>query len=102
MRLPRKITIAGREYKVKRDPSKGTGYGRGRLDIGVITIGSNGDPEQAFETFVHEVMEVALLENDSRYDRDGTNDFMYQMTHTEFDGYAKSISRALRPMVKDR
>lgn len=102
MRLPRKITISGREYVVRRDPSRGTGYGRGRLDIGVITIGSTGDPEQAFETFAHEVMEVAMLEQDLRYNRNGTNDFMYQMTHTEFDGFAKSVSRALRPMIKDR
>ncbi len=101
MRLPRKITISGREYTVKRDRSKGTGYGLGRLDRGVITIGSDGSPEQAFETFVHEVMEVTLLENDLRYNRDGTNEFNYQMTHTEFDVYARDVARAIRPMMKN-
>ena len=100
MKLPRKITISGRVYDVKRDRSKGTGYGRGRLDTGVITVGSDGSKEQGFETFIHEVMEVALLEENLRYDRDGTNDFNYQMTHTEFDGYSKSVSRALMPMLK--
>lgn len=100
MRLPRKITISGRVYTVKRDKTQGTGYGEGRLDKGTITVGSNGHPEQALETFVHEVMEVALLENDLRYNRDGTIDFNYQMDHTEFDKYAKDVARAIRPMIK--
>lgn len=101
MRLPREVTISGRKYKVKRDKTLCTGCGVGRLDTGIITVGSKGSSEEAVETFVHEVMEVALLEKDLRYNRDGTNDFMYQMTHTEFDGYARDISRALRPLFKD-
>ncbi len=51
MRLPGKVIISGREYKVRRDRKKGTGWGRGRLDRAIITVGSNGDPEQAVETF---------------------------------------------------
>ena len=102
MRLPRKVMISGRAYDVRRDRTKSTGHGRGCLSHGKITVGSDGDPEQAYETFVHEVMEVALLENDLRYDRDGTPDFTYMMTHTEFDKYSKDIARALRQMVKER
>ncbi len=100
MRLPRKVTISGRDFIVCRDSKKSTGCGSGRFDTGVITVGSNGDPEQAIETYVHEVMEIAMLQNDLRYNRDGTNEFMYQMTHTEFSRYSEDVIRALRPMIK--
>ena len=101
MRLPRKVIISGRDFMVRRDPKKSTGCGCGRFDTGVITIGSNGDPEQALETYVHEVMEVTMLQNNLRYNRDGSNDFSYQMTHTEFSRYSEDITRALRPMLKE-
>jgi hypothetical protein len=101
MRLPRKVTISGKVYTVKRDRKKCTGWGRGYLYKSLIVVGSNGDPEQAYETFTHEVMEVALLENDLRYCRDGTNDFNYQMTHTEFDRLARDLAKAFRPMMNE-
>lgn len=101
MKLPRKVTISGRDYIVRRNRNDSTGRGSGRFDTGVITIGSDGDPEQAIETYVHEVMEIAMLQNDLRYNRDGTGDFIYQMTHTEFSRYSEDVTRAIRPMLKE-
>ena len=100
MRLPRKVIISGREYKVSRDPKRGSGWGRGNTRNRTIQIGSR-DRGFEFETYVHEITEVVLLDSGFRFERDGNpNDFFYKVTHSELDRVTRDISTALEPMLR--
>lgn len=96
MRLPRKVTISGKVYKVRRDPKAHNGYGRGNTRKRVITIGSKArNPEAAYETFVHEITELVLLENSCRFNRDTNDDFFYLVKHHELERITSDIAIAL-------
>ena len=102
MRLPSKVTISGKVYTVKRNPKKGTGYGRGNVLYRTIVVGSQGGhTESAFETYIHEITEVAMIENRLRYNRDGEEEFFYLMAHVEVNRLASDIAIAVRPMIKE-
>jgi len=98
MRLPRKVSICGTPYTVKRDRKRSEGYGRGNTRKRVIIIGSkHSDSFYAFETFVHEVTELCMLENGLRFNRDYNNDdFFYMVNHHELDRLTTDIANALR------
>lgn len=102
MRLPKKVNIGGKTYTVKRDESRGEGFGRANIETRVITVGSkNRLPVLAFETFTHEVMEASLLENCFSYHRNANpDDYFYRMTHVDFCRFADDVACALKPMIR--
>lgn len=101
MRLPRKIMIGGKLYIVKRDKMHSEGHGRGHTGKRVITVGSkNGDSFVAFETFIHEVTEVCMLENNLRFNRNTNDDFFYMANHHELDRLTTDLANALRGICK--
>lgn len=104
MRLPKKVNIGGKIYDVRRNLSKSEGYGRVNTMERVIEVGSSTkNPTIAFETFIHEVIEGSLLENNFRYARDADpDDFFYSMDHTEMSRFADDIACAIRPMTRNK
>ncbi len=102
MRIPKEVTIGGKKYSVKRDKSLSEGCGSANPMTRVMMVGSkNGLPGIAFETFIHEIMEASLIENNFRYHREGyPGDFTYNMSHAEFCRFADDVACAIRPMLK--
>jgi len=101
MRLPRKVKIGSRNYKVKRRPDWGEGTGRGNTSHRLIQIGSRyGQPDIAFETYVHEITELVMLENGLRFNRDTGDDFFYQIHHHELDRITSTVANAIYPIIK--
>lgn len=102
MRIPKKVIIGSREYKVKRRRDWGEGTGRGNTRHRLIQIGSrDGLPDIAFETYVHEITELVMLEDGLRFNRDTSDDFFYQLHHHELDRMTSTIANAIYPMIKD-
>ena len=102
MRLPKTVNIGGKKYAVRRDKSLSEGCGSGDSGRREIMVGSrNKQPEKAFETFIHEIIETVLIENNFRYHRDGYPDeFLYTMNHNEMSRLADDVACAIRPMIK--
>ena len=100
MRLPRKVTISGKVYKVSRNPKRNSGWGRGNLRERVIEVGSKNKGFE-FTTYVHEITEVAMLDSGFRFERDGNpGDFFYRISHSELDRLTNDIATALEPMLR--
>lgn len=102
MRLPKKVNIGGKEYVVNRDKTLSEGCGRCNTEERTIMVGSkNGLDKEAFDTYVHEIAEAALIQNCFRFARDAhPDDFYYKMSHHEFVRFAEDISGAIRPMMR--
>ncbi len=102
MRLPKTVNIGGKHYKVTRDGNLSEGHGSLNTQTRVIMVGSaNRDPVTALDTYIHEVMEVSLIENHFRFNRDAhPDDSRFEMTHPEFCRFADDVAGALRPMLK--
>jgi len=104
MKLPRKVIICGKVYTVRRNPSKSDGWGRGDTRKRIIQVGSkrgDRDPQTTFDTFVHEITELVMLENSTRFNRDTNDDFFYQISHHDLDRITTDIATALRPMINE-
>ena len=102
MRLPKTVNIGGKKYTVRRDESQGEGYGHANIETRIIIVGSKDRrPELAFETFIHEVVEASLLENEFSYHRNANPDiYFYKMDHAEMSRLAGDVACAIRPMMK--
>ncbi len=100
MRLPKKVLLSGKQYKVLRNPKRTEGWGRGNTAKRIIAIGSkNRDFQAAFECYVHEITELAMLENNLRFNRDSNDEFFYRVNHCELDRLTSDIAIALLPMI---
>lgn len=100
MRLPRKVIISGKIYSVKRNPRHQEGWGSGNTRKRLITIGSKyRNPKLAYETFVHEITELVLLENNLRFNRDTNDEFFYLVKHHELERVTTDIAIAMRGTI---
>ena len=100
MKIPKKIILAGVEYKIKF--SKSEGYG-GRFDCGkqVVHIGNKAKPDYRFQVFIHEILEVILTERCYRYAINDSKDnehFLFNFTHDDFDNICKDLAFALKDL----
>lgn len=101
MRLPQKVAICGKDYLIRRDRTLSDGIGRGNLTTQIITVGAKDNkPQRAFETFLHEVCELVLVENKYRYYRDGDDGFFYMLDHAEFDKFIADLVISLKKVLK--
>ena len=99
MKLPQTVNICGKIYKVKKDPRSYDG--KGSTAKCEMTVGTkNKNPERQFEILIHEVMEIAAVERDIRYNGCRQDDLLFVMSHKEFDNYSVDIATAIRPMMK--
>lgn len=99
MRLPKNVKIGGKLYCVRRNRKLGSAYGRVNCVKKAMEIGI-GEDQEVFDTYVHEIAEAALIENCFRFNRNGQEDFVYQMNHTEFDRFIGDVACAIFPMIK--
>lgn len=80
--IPKRVNIAGKEYKIKLD--KNAGGGCGSTANRVITIGTKYG-NFIMDTLMHEILELILVERNARYslDDDG-NEYKFVFDHKEF------------------
>jgi len=93
MKLPKKIQICGITYDVTKNPELDLG-GRAATRRQVIEVGWNGSDARRFSTLVHEIMEIAAVERNLRYDS-VNNGLQFVCTHKEFDMWAHDVAAAL-------
>lgn len=100
MKLPKTVNISGITYPVKIDK---TSYdGGGSTSSPQITIGTKSkNEERKLEIFIHEIMEVAACERGYRHGSGVSEGSIFVMNHNEFDNFAKDVSTAIRPMIKE-
>lgn len=101
MRLPKKVNISGKTYTVRQDKNLwGGNGGTGRQEI-VVGTRKDVTTERKFESFIHEVAELAAAEQFVRFEASDEG-IVFVMDHKQFNRFASDIATAIMPMVKGR
>jgi len=99
MKLPKKVLIAGKYWKVRTDKTTNGGSFRG--DLAEMTIGTQY-PQDVLETFLHEVIEATLMERHCRfylYSAEGNESYRFFFNHEEFDHVVRDLSVTLQNLM---
>jgi hypothetical protein len=95
--LPKMMTIAGKRYSVIFSPEHDGGMSN--IVLGLIDVGTNGGRTRTHQSFLHEVLEVILVERGTRYQRPyngcDNGDYRFVMDHAEFENVIKDLCLAL-------
>lgn len=101
MRLPKKVLIYGKEYTVVKDPSRNGAcvYEKDNIiEIGTLEKG------RILNNFLHEVIELILVENFCRYDNHYTcprdKDMVFVFDHRDFENIVPQIAIAIKGILK--
>ena len=101
VKLPKKVIIAGREYKV--EVVKGKGGGHFDSSKPLITIGTAFTQETP-GVFLHEVAEALLAERRLRYQINhnplSNGDYLFVMNHDQFEDFIFDLAYALKDYLK--
>ena len=102
MKLPKTVTIYGKEWKVTKDPKRGGGSSAS--SVPEIRIGTKYKSSM-LENFLHEVIEAILMENLLRLQKPHTGndngDYIFVLTHEQFENIIPQIALALKDIIKD-
>lgn len=98
MNIPDTVNICGSTYEVKSNPksfeSEGCTYEQ------VITLGIKcSGPEKVFCRFIHETIELCLVERYFKYDSNN-NGSLFIMTHGELSTFCSDLAAALYPTIE--
>lgn len=103
MRLPKTVTIYGKQYKIIKDPTRNgasVAFDKDEITIGTIEKGN------IINNLFHEVIELLLAENHHRYEnhhlQPDRNDIIFIFNHTEFENLIPQIVFALKDVIKDK
>jgi len=102
MNFPKRIIIAGREWKVKRDSSL-AGVAFFDSFTATISLGKKYGEGEELEAFLHEVVEAILQDRGHRYhyNCDGDNDKrIFVFNHAQFTNVIRDLAGAVRLIVK--
>lgn len=98
---PKRVLIAGQEWKVQWDKRSVDGGSFDTYDAKIV-IGDNGHGGD-LETYLHEVLEAILHNRQLRYhiycDRDNEKK-LFSMDHAQFVNVIQDLAAALRPIIK--
>lgn len=100
MKLPKTVIIAGREYRVRKDPKYAGGY-FGFKDY-EITIGTKC-PKDTANIFLHECLEAICAERGYRYhphSNPQSTEYRFFMNHYEFESAVVDLALALKDVLK--
>jgi hypothetical protein len=95
MKIPKKILLCGKIFKIKLDPHSGGGWFR--CDPPTISVGTKFT-ERISEIFLHEIIETIFALRDMRfYIKSGceNGDLLFNFSHKEFEAAILDISCAL-------
>jgi len=93
-KLPKKVTICGRVYKIGYNMLRGAAFNCGP---GKIMVGCDCARDVALESLIHEISEIVHVEMGFRfYRRQGENgDMMFVMNHVKFQQHNLLMVAAL-------
>jgi len=102
MKFPTKILCAGKKYNIiRKENDMG---GSAKLMNQEINIGKEGKDDEQFDTFLHEVAEVILLERNYSYTNTGSWDdngaIKFVFNHKEFQTFISDLAFAIQPLIK--
>ena len=90
----KKIRYKGKDYRVVRVKEFGGAYS---YESQTITVGSKGSPELQQDVLLHEIMEMILMDNYTRYHgEEGAMNPLFVFDHTTFCKVAEDLSGVLR------
>ena len=102
MRLPKTVTIYGKEYRIVKIPIRNgacVNEVKNEIEIGTLEKG------RILNNFLHELIELILVENFCRYDNHYTNpkdsDNVFVFNHRDFENIIPQIALALKDIIKD-
>lgn len=99
MKLPKKVFIAGSEWRVVAEPKKSGGH-LSTLDQ-TLWIGTK-HRGYILDTFIHEVLEALFVMRGIQYNGHEEGDFLFIMNHKEFDAVCSDLMLALKDVIKHR
>lgn len=94
MSLPKKALIEGLWWKIKQNKT----HSSGNFDFAtlVIEIGTLV-PENSYSIFMHEVLEIIMVEKDCRYAPDNDkSEVLFVFHHKEFSDIIRSFVNVMR------
>jgi len=101
MKLPKKVYIAGVEWRVRTDPHKSGGMFDGAKFE--ITVGTKY-PQYTLNTFLHEVIEALMSERRLRYvipyDVRENGHYLFSFNHKEYEDLIMDLSLVLKDLIK--
>ncbi len=101
MKLPKKIIIAGKEWKVKKLPNQGGGSFESCPPE--ICVGTKWRSEIAI-SFIHEALEAILTERMHRYKlpyvAEDNSNYMFVMNHEQMAQVSRDLALALKDVLK--
>ena len=99
-KVPKKVIIGGKEWKVKQDNKvSGGSFQSGK---GEIIIGGKYEGDVPF-IFLHEVVEAILAEKLLRYHLykgDDNEEFIFVFNHKEMSQFGNALAIALKDVLK--
>jgi len=102
IRFPRTVIIGGRLWHVNTDSETNGSSSHCRQQK--IIIGTRYGREDAYENFLHEIIETVLVERMHRYNKPYTvadnGSYVFVFNHAEFEEAIKDIYLALRDFLK--
>jgi len=100
VKLPKTVTIAGREWRIIQDKKmRGGTFDAGKCEI-VIGIKY---PKDIPDVFLHEILEAILLERNCRYslfEKYSNDGYLFVMQHKEFDNVGRDLALALKDVMR--
>ena len=101
MKLPKKLYIAGKEWKVVKDPKTNGGFFDAKT--GLLTIGTEMKDEIPIN-FMHETLECILTERMHRYslpyDNDDPGNLIFVFNHEQLNQVSADLALALKDVLK--
>lgn len=89
-KLPKKVTICGRPYKINYNMRRGAG---GETDDLEINVGCQRARQVILETLIHEISELTHWELSNRYVTG--DELRFVMTHLDFQNHNVALVAAL-------
>jgi hypothetical protein len=102
-KLPKTLIIGGVKWRIFQD-SKITG-GAFRWYDHTITIRRGHSPDRQFQTLIHEIVEVILVNNTMRYSKCfasdiGNGDYLFAFDHDRFEIFTDELAGVLKQFME--
>ena len=102
MKLPKTVTIYGKQYTVEKDRTRNGACVLS--DTSEIVIGT-AEKGRVLINFLHEVIEEILVENHHRYEnhhlRPDRGDLVFVFNHQDFENIVPQIALAIKGIIKE-
>lgn len=104
MKIPPKLIICGREYRIIKDKKLRGGNFDGGAQVIRIGIKNNPPTDEIRITLLHEIIELILAERLLRYQKNYSHiengHYLFCFNHQQFEDWIIDLNSALRTLIK--